>query len=336
MSAWLSYFAIAMAPPPTVHVFVITGGPCAGKTTALAHLLENRVEVFTEAFNLEVVPEAATLYHQYGARLPFGVAPSTCGTVSASERNLVWEMLLNELKRTLEARTVNSALRNNSKPSIVLCDRGIYDSRAYLPDENAWDRMLRYASWDDEGLAARYDHVFHLAMCPEAAYSTASNSARRESFEEALALDECTWDAWHYSHADAHTLVSGQEADDTIEGKLDALCTAMRQRLGLWDQPVATLASRPPSLPRREGWYLPPETIIALADTVASSADLSQVVPTAISIVRRTGRVDHLRPQRPRLGGAAVMAGEKAQRSASVLGARVEREGTDTDSGLVF
>ena len=111
-----------------VYAFSITGGPCSGKTTALAHLLQNQEDVFP-SFCVRVVPEAATLYHQYGARVPFGQPPSLCGRVSEIGRNLLWEMLLNELKRSLEAKVVNLALAD-SQPSIVLCDRGIFDSRA--------------------------------------------------------------------------------------------------------------------------------------------------------------------------------------------------------------
>ena len=82
------------------------------------------------------MPEAATLYNQYDGRLPFGRPASCCGGYSADYRNLLWELLLNELKRTLETRTVNAALAG-PRPSIVLCDRGIFDSRAYLPTARA-------------------------------------------------------------------------------------------------------------------------------------------------------------------------------------------------------
>jgi hypothetical protein len=161
-----------------------------------------------------VVPEAATLYHKYGARLPFASGPSSCGTWSADERNLLWECLLNELKRSLETKCVNEVrarARTNSDryawpscaaptlrrllarpfwhalwhqepllavtaervpqvpsvllpllqalaarmPSIILCDRGIFDSRAYLPSEESFATMLEMATWTEEEIATR-------------------------------------------------------------------------------------------------------------------------------------------------------------------------------------
>ena len=71
-----------------VYTFSITGGPCAGKTSALKHLLDQQLEAFP-SFAVDVVPEAATLYHQYGARLPFGQPVSTCGKFTESGRNLL-------------------------------------------------------------------------------------------------------------------------------------------------------------------------------------------------------------------------------------------------------
>ena len=76
------------ADAPPVYIFPITGGPCAGKTTALSHLLKSQTDLFPN-YNVDVVPEAATLYHQYGARLPFGQPASTCGTVSENDRNVL-------------------------------------------------------------------------------------------------------------------------------------------------------------------------------------------------------------------------------------------------------
>lgn len=149
---------------PQVFSFAITGGPCAGKTTAMSHLLNKQSELFPD-YKVTVVPEAATLYHQYGARLPFGTAPSSCGKWSAEQRNLLWEALLCELKRTLEAETTNAAIKEE-RPCVVLCDRGIFDSRAYLPGVQAWHELLELAQWDEASLISRYDHCFHLAMCP--------------------------------------------------------------------------------------------------------------------------------------------------------------------------
>ena len=328
---------------PTVYTFTITGGPCAGKTSALAHLLEHQTKVFPQ-YDVDVVPEAATLYHQYGARLPFGMPPSRCGRISADERNLIWELLLNELKRTLEVRTVNAAL-TSPRPSIVLCDRGVFDSRAYLPTEADWASMLALADWQEEELASRYDHVFHLKMCPEAAYTAENNAARRETFEEALALDRATWDAWEPSHGDGrgqHSLIGGADGDDSFEGKLEALTVSMTERVALLSEADAAAprgfgGGAPLSLrAKRRGWYLPPDAIIALADTVASAEDLGPIYPTAASIVKRIARVDAMLPARRGVADDAYR--ESAWRSAAAIGESsfLYRDVSDPNSPLAF
>ena len=171
-----------------------------------------------------------------------------------------------------------------------------------------------------------------------AQYTSANNDARRETYDEAVALDGRTWDAWHSTHAHAHTHISGV-GDTSLEAKLDALVTEMQLQLGLATpgatEPLAaaadvatdldptsnlvscggaslvsrtagfaaSLTARPsttatasaPRLalrPKRRQWYLPPQTVVALADTVAAAPDLSLIAPTAISILRRTQRID--------------------------------------------
>ena len=268
-----------------VRLFAITGGPCSGKTSALLHIAEQGIP----GVHLSVVPEAATLYHAHGARVPFNMPPSTCGRISAEARELVWELLLNELKRSLETRAINAAAAaatTSRTPSIVLADRGIFDSAAYLPSRHAWRAMLQLAGWEERELAARYEHVFHMAMCPEAAYSRVNNKARRESFDEAAQLDRATWEAWTATHADRRTLVGERSGRDGFDAKVELFVSALSKRL-----------RSPPARPRRQqrrGWHLPPREVIALADVVASSEDLSRIAPMAVSVVRHAREIDAL------------------------------------------
>ena len=291
-----------MRVPAAVHTFAVTGGPCSGKTTGLAHLLRQGVP----GHQVFVVPEAATLYHEHGARVPFGTARSQCGRIDEDGRNVLWEMLLNELKRSLETRAVNTALKSTAEggsPAVVLCDRGIIDSRAYLPSPRAWQCMLQLAGWDVSSIASRYDHVFHMALCPEEAYNQESNRARRETFAEAAELDGKTLAAWRPTHRAAQSLVGGDlSAASGLDAKLEALALAVEERLELdaaQPQPQQSVGLRDGEdrgTRKVRGFHLPPREIIALADTVASAPDLSMVAPAAVSIVRRIQRVDSLPP----------------------------------------
>lgn len=224
--------------------------------------------------------------------------------------------------------------------------------------------------------------------CVATQYTSANNAARRETYEEAVALDTRTWDAWHATHAHAHTHISGV-GDTSLEAKLDALVAQVRHHLGQATSPAMTggiptlqategdasisnlcssqsisqvsrtagvaasasleipssapttvAAPRLPPQPKRRQWYLPPQTVVALADTVAAAPDLSLIAPTAISILRRTQRIDarvgraaDRRAMRPTGGarGRAIATAEKIGKSSGL-----ERPDTEPDSPLVF
>jgi len=251
-----------------------------------------------------VVPEAATLYHAHGARLPFGTPPSTCGRIDPTGRNILWEALLNELKRSLESRALDGAVSDGTS-TVVLCDRGIFDSRAYLPSSSAWKAMLNAWGTTEHELAPRYDHVFHMCPCPRDAY-TLANGARRETYEEALSLDRKTWDAWEGTHSAAHTVVGTR--DISFEAKLQSLTQALEAKLLAGDAPTI----------KRSGWSLPPRELIALADTVAASPDLSYVAPAVTGLLRRVQRIDRM-PHDER-AYAAEACHRWLRRSAAALG----------------
>ena len=94
------------------------------------------------------------------------------------ELTLILTLRLVELKLSLE----NAALRRASRlpePSVVVCDRGALDSRAYCADAAAWGRVLALGGWSEAGLAGRYDACVHLSGAPEDAYGF-GNAARTE------------------------------------------------------------------------------------------------------------------------------------------------------------
>lgn len=171
--------------PSLVHRVAITGGPCAGKTTALAEVSER---LRSRGFGVYVVPEAATLLFTGGA----------------SFAGLNEEQLLNfqvELLRTQIALedSFTSVARASNKPCFVLCDRGACDGRAYMTDA-LWHRMLAENNWDMVQLRdARYELVVHLVSAADGArdfYSLESNKVRSETAEVAIELDRKTQKAW--------------------------------------------------------------------------------------------------------------------------------------------
>ncbi|MBP5548188.1 MAG: AAA family ATPase [Bacteroidales bacterium] len=164
---------------------VLTGGPCAGKTTALAHI----VELFSGmGYYVLTVPEAATLFTQSGVNF----LTSDKDLFLQSERQLM------EFQLELEDRLVCIG-ESSGKPVLVVCDRGTMDIRAYLSDQ-MWNALLDTLGTTVVELRdARYDAVIHMSTAAKGAekfYTLANNAARSESPEQACAIDDKLMSAW--------------------------------------------------------------------------------------------------------------------------------------------
>lgn len=173
-----------MTPPP-VHRVAITGGPCAGKTTALAEVSER---LRTRGFGVYVVPEAATLIFTGGA---------TFANLSP-DQSLILQTSLLQTQIALENAFLAVA-RASDKESFILCDRGVCDGRAYM-ETHAWRSMLKGNGWDMVSIRdGRYELVVHLVTAADGAaeyYSLDNNKTRSETAEQARALDKRTQAAW--------------------------------------------------------------------------------------------------------------------------------------------
>lgn len=98
--------------PESLYRVVLTGGPCGGKTTALAKLKE-RLEEF--GFLVVTVPEVATLLFSGGVPLPHDEASGF-----AFQKHLL------RLQRELED-AITALARGTGRRALVVCDRGLMD-----------------------------------------------------------------------------------------------------------------------------------------------------------------------------------------------------------------
>ena len=193
---------------------VITGGPCAGKTTAMSWVQN----AFTQkGYRVLFVPETAT------ELINGGVAPWTCGTSTDFQRNLLSLQLVKEKVFEAAARTMDAA------KILIVCDRGALDNKAYM---NAPDfyRVVKELNTDEVTLRDSYDAVFHLVTAAKGAeeyYTTANNSARTETPEQAAAADDKLLSAWvghpHFRVIDNST---------GFEGKMRRLVSEISSFLG--------------------------------------------------------------------------------------------------------
>jgi len=203
-----------------VYKFVITGGPCSGKTTAM-----ERLPVFLRerGFRVFIAQEAATMLFVNGASIDdFGLE----GCPYAFQQFII------KTQQTLEDALYNYA-KATRQPSIILCDRGIMDGSAYI-DSVSFESLLKEVNMDMiSARDGRYDAVFHLVSAADGAesfYTLENNSARSESSEEAKRLDNATQLAWMGHH---HHVIIDNKNNKSFERKLEELIAAVAQRVGL-------------------------------------------------------------------------------------------------------
>ena len=172
-----------------ITTIVLTGGPCAGKTSALP-VLSAHLE--SKGHTVLCIPESAT------ELISGGVSPSTC-----KERieYMIYQTRLQLLKEDIFR---SAALHMDCDSIVILCDRGIMDILAYM-DITDFQTLMDTVKLHEDEILARYDAVIHLesvAVSQPSEYSL-NNSARSESIEQAILLDQKTQQAWknHPRHA---------------------------------------------------------------------------------------------------------------------------------------
>ena len=193
---------------------VITGGPCAGKTTAMSRIKST----FTKkGYTVLFIPETATEF------ITGGVAPWTCGT------NADYQKCQMELQLTKEKLFAQGAATMPTDKVLLVCDRGALDNKAYMNDEE-FAGVLDWLGLNEVELRDSYDAVFHLVTAAKGAeqfYTTDNNAARTETVEEAAALDDKLIAAWT-----GHPHLRIIDNDTEFENKLRRLIAEISSFLG--------------------------------------------------------------------------------------------------------
>ena len=164
-----------------IRTIVLTGGPCGGKSSVLAHLKE----VF--AADATFVDEAATVILQR-----HGLPHPTWG-------DREWEELQQRIIRTQlawEQEGFSNARKYGHRASV--CDRGLEDDAAYPMGEASLRHLV---GPDRHNRLARYDLVLHLpslAVTNPGRYELLcqGNLGRYESVAEAVEQENRTLAAW--------------------------------------------------------------------------------------------------------------------------------------------
>ncbi len=161
---------------------VLTGGPCAGKTTALSF-----ISAELRKLGLTVI----TIEEQATKLILSGKTPQNMGVYE-------FHKLLFERELFEEIDAVSRAKQMHSEKVILLFDRGLLDNRAFV-SQSDFDRYTAFFGLNEDKLRNSYDAVFHLKTAADGArehYSLSNNPARSESPEEACKIDLDTIAVW--------------------------------------------------------------------------------------------------------------------------------------------
>ena len=194
---------------------VITGGPCAGKSTALIRVQSAFAK---RGYTVLFIPETAT-------ELSIGgVDASTCGSRAEYQKCLLELQLEKEKVFEKAARTMTA------EKVLILCDRGALDGKAYIKSDE-FASILECLGTNEVELRDNYDAVFHLVTAAKGArefYTTENNAARTETADEAAAIDDRLISAWT---GHPHLRVIDNSSD--FEGKIKRLTDEIASFLGV-------------------------------------------------------------------------------------------------------
>lgn len=182
---------------------VITGGPCAGKTTAMSWIQSNFTKL---GYTVLFVPETAT------ELITGGVSPWTCGS------NVDYQKCQMMLQLEKEKIFAQGAATMPVQKILIVCDRGALDNKAYMTELD-FACVLESLGCNEVELRDNYDAVFHLVTAAKGAenyYTTANNSARTETIEQAAALDDKLIAAWT-GHPHLRIIDNATDFEDKIK-----------------------------------------------------------------------------------------------------------------------
>ena len=205
---------------------VLTGGPCAGKTTALVRVIEHFSNLGYKVFT---IPEVPTMFTQAG----MDYLTQNPDFFYEGEKATLETQLALEDKFMKIAETIDG-------PCVVVCDRGTMDISAYMKPE-MWEKITHDVGTTTQQLRdERYDAVLHLVSAADGAeqfYTTSNNASRNEAADEkglqiARMLDKRVIEAWT-GHAHLRVINNNEDFDR----KLNRVLKEISNVLGL-PQPI--------------------------------------------------------------------------------------------------
>lgn len=160
---------------------VITGGPCAGKTTAFGRIEQ---ELTQNGYKVFIVPETFTDMHNGGIKL-------------LNYDTVTFQTMLMKYLQYKEVIYTEAAEKAKEEKVVILFDRGMIDNKAYMTEEQ-FEQVLKNLGKTEIELRDEYDAVIHLVTAANGAekFYSLDNTARYETIEMARIVDNNLIRAW--------------------------------------------------------------------------------------------------------------------------------------------
>ena len=198
---------------------VLTGGPCAGKSTIFDELEKDLV---SKGYYVITVTETAT------ELINSKILPKP----SDREHTIMFQDIVLQQQYTKEkvAEIFAKKMAENNKV-VILYDRAVIDNRAYLESKEDFDYILKKHNLDEFEILNKYDLVIDLiSTATSQPENYKLNGVRYETVEEAAELDKRTSIAWIH-----HPNIKIIKPTETIEEKKDTVIKIVEDYLNEQD-----------------------------------------------------------------------------------------------------
>jgi len=202
-----------------VYKICLTGGPCGGKTTSIAHIKEK----LGSNFMVYTLPEIATM--------TFGSGVTIAPQEFTEDTHVVFTGSIMQMQMRME-NYFEQIAEIQSKDVVILIDRGVMDNTAYCSRQTE-ESVYKMFGWEKTDIRDnRYDMVIHLVTAADGAerfYTLDNNQARMEAPEIARNRDRKTQSAWN-GHPN-HVIIDNNVAN--FEEKVERVYKNICQLLGI-------------------------------------------------------------------------------------------------------
>ena len=188
----------------------LTGGPCAGKTSALSTIEQKLSDMSYKVF---IIDEIATRLINAGIK-PFG---DDAIDMIDFEEMMLKHQLVEEASFERTANLLN-------KKCVIICDRGIFDIKSFISNKD-FDKLLKKYNLSKISLMDNYGMVVHMNTAAKGAeqfYTTDNNKARSEGIKDAILRDDKCQEAWSF-HGNLKIIDNSTNFNDKIKKVVDSI-----------------------------------------------------------------------------------------------------------------